>query len=153
MRVSEITEADLTDDIIDRILFENLNDTGEDVDCIIVLGSIKAAKYRVPVAANAYNTGRANKVMLCGGALREFAEGKMMEAEHMKNKALQLGIPETDIILENISQNEIIPCPADDENTGRDNWMNTPEGIERARGEVLNTECKSNGNRETACNL
>ena len=68
--------------------------------------------------------------MLCGGALREFAEGKMMEAEHMKNKALQLGIPETDIILENISQNEIIPCPADDENTGRDNWMNTPKGIE-----------------------
>ena len=98
MRISKITEEDLTDDIIDRILFENLNDTGEDVDCIIVLGSIKAAKYRVPVAANAYNTGRANKVMLCGGALREFSEGKMMEAQHMKNKALQLGIPETDII-------------------------------------------------------
>lgn len=52
MRVSNITEADLTNDIIDRILFENLNDTGEDVECIIVLGSIKAAKYRVPVAAN-----------------------------------------------------------------------------------------------------
>lgn len=35
-------------------------------------------------------------------------------------------------------QIEIIPCPADDENTRRDNWMNTLEGIERARGEVLN---------------
>lgn len=33
---------------------------------------------------------------------------------------------------------EIIPCPADDENTGRDNLMITPEGIERARGEALN---------------
>ena len=186
MWVSEITEENLTNDIVDKVLFEGMKDTGEDVDCIIVLGSIKAATYRVPVAANAYNTGRANKVMLCGGVLREFSEGKMMEAQHMKNKALQLGISETDIILENTSQNtvenilgamlelqrafwlnrvskvllvtttyhmrrslaiagylfpehiEIIPCPADDENTKRDNWMNTFEGIERARGEVLN---------------
>lgn len=186
MWVSEITEENLTNDIVDKVLFEGMKDTGEDVDCIIVLGSIKAAMYRVPVAANVYNAGRANKVMLCGGALREFSEGKMMEAQHMKNKALQLGISETDIILENTSQNtvenilgamlelqrvfwlnrvskvllvtttyhmrrslaiarylfpehiEIIPCPADDKNTKRDNWMNTLEGIERARGEVLN---------------
>lgn len=186
MWVSEITEENLTNDIVDKVLFEGMKDTGEDVDCIIVLGSIKAATYRVPVAANAYNAGRANKVMLCGGVLREFSEGKMMEAQHMKNKALQLGISETDIILENTSQNtvenipgamlelqrafwlnrvskvllvtttyhmrrslaiarylfpehiEIIPCPADDENTRRDNWMNTSEGIERAKGEVLN---------------
>lgn len=46
--------------------------------------------------------------MLCGGALRKFAEGKMTEAEHMKNKAMQLGIPEADIILENISQNTVV---------------------------------------------
>lgn len=186
MWVSEITEENLTNDIVDKVLFEGMKDTGEDVDCIIVLGSIKAAMYRVPVAANAYNIGRANKVMLCGGALRDFSEGKMMEAQHMKNKALQLGVSETDIIIEKTSQNtvenilgamlelqrafwlnrvrkvllvtttyhmrrslaiarylfpehiEIIPCPADDENTKRDNWMNTLEGNERARGEVLN---------------
>lgn len=194
MWVSKFKEEDLTDEIIDRILFECIQDTGEDVDCIIVLGSIKAAKYRVPMAANAYNAGRANKVMLCGGALRDFLEGKMMEVEHMRKKALQLGIKETDIILESTSQNtvenilcalvelqrvfwlnkvkkvllvtttyhmrrslalarylfpahiDIIPCPADDENTRRDNWMNTPLGIERAKGEVLNIiRCVENG--------
>jgi len=123
--------------------------------------------------------------MLCGGALREFPEGQMIEAQHMKNKALQLGIPETDIILENTSQNTVenilcamlefqrafwlnrvsrvllvtttyhmrrslaiarslfpehifvIPCPADDNNTRRNNWMNTPAGIERARSEAM----------------
>ena len=61
MWVSKITEEDLTDEIIDRLLFEGLEDTGENVDCIIVLGSIKATKYRVPVAINAYNAGRAKK--------------------------------------------------------------------------------------------
>lgn len=194
MWISEITEENLTNDIIDRVLFEDLKDTGEDVDCIIVLGSIKAAKYRVPVAANAYYAGRANKIMLCGGALRDFPEGKMKEAQHMRDKALQLGVSETDIILECTSQNtvenilcalvelqrtfwlnrvskvllvtttyhmrrslalarylfpehiEIIPCPADDENTRRDNWMNTPVGIERTKGEVLNIiRCVENG--------
>ena len=32
----------------------------------------------------------------------------------------------------------IIPCPANDNNTRRDNWMNTPVGIERAKGEAMN---------------
>ena len=68
MLVSEITEEDLTADLIDRLLFQGLEDTGEKADCLIVLGSIKAAKYRVPVAVNAYKTGRADKIMLCGGA-------------------------------------------------------------------------------------
>ena len=32
----------------------------------------------------------------------------------------------------------VIPCPANDKNTKRDNWMNTPEGVLRAKGEVMN---------------
>ena len=32
----------------------------------------------------------------------------------------------------------IVPCPANDNNTKRDNWMNTPVGIERAKGEAMN---------------
>jgi len=31
----------------------------------------------------------------------------------------------------------IVPCPANDNNTRRDNWMNTPVGIERAKGEAM----------------
>lgn len=37
MWVSKITEEDLTDEVIDRLLFQGLEDTGENVDCIIVL--------------------------------------------------------------------------------------------------------------------
>ena len=107
MLISEITEADLTPEIIDRILFQDITDTGENADCILVLGSAKAAKYRIPVAVQAYKAGRANKIMLCGGKLRDFPEGKFSEAQHMRQAALALGVPEEDIILEASSQNTV----------------------------------------------
>ena len=186
MLVSRIKEEDLTFELIDSLLFQGLEDTGENADCIIVLGSVKAAQYRVPVAVDAYNAGRASKLMLCGGALRDFPVGKCSEAEHMYKAALELGVAEENIILENSSQNtvenilfalielqrafwlnkvhrvllvttayhmrrslaiarylfpehiSIVSCPANDNNTRRDNWKNTPVGIERAKAEAMN---------------
>ena len=185
MLVSQITEKDLTIEVIDKLLFQGLEDTGENADCIIVLGSIKAAKYRVPVAVQAYKAGRARKIMLCGGKVREFPDGNYSEAKHMRQAALALGVAEEDIVLENSSQNTVenilfalielqrsfylnhvhsvllvttayhmrrslaiaryllpkhitvIPCPANDNNTRRDNWMNTSVGVERAKGEAM----------------
>ena len=185
MLVSRIKEEDLTSKVIDRLLFQGLEDTGESADCIIVLGSIKASKYRVPVAVDAYNAGRAGKLILCGGKLRDFPDGKYSEAEHMRLAALTMGVAEKDIILENKSLNTaenilftlielqrtfclnnirkvllvtttyhmrrslaiaryllpehiaIIPCPANDNNTRQDNWMNTSIGIARAKGEAM----------------
>ena len=194
MLVSRITEEDLTIELVDRLLFQGLDDTGEAADCILVLGSSKAAKYRVPVAVDAYRAGRAGKIMLCGGAVREFPDGTCSEAEQMRKAALELGVAEKDIILENASQNTVenmrfalvelqraflldqvrsvllvttayhmrrslaiarnlfpghiavIPCPANDANTRRENWMNTPAGIERAKGEAMNlVRCVRNG--------
>ena len=194
MLVSKIKEEDLTPEIVDRLLFQDLEDTGESADCIIVLGSVKATKYRVPVAVDAYKAGRARKIMLCGGALRDFSVGKCSEAEHMYKAVLELGISEENVILENSSQNTvenilfalvelqrtfwlnrvrrvllvttayhmrrslaiarylfpthitIVPCPANDNNTRRDNWMNTAVGVERAKGEAMNIiRCVING--------
>ena len=185
MLVSQITEKDLTIEVIDKLLFQGLEDTGENADCIIVLGSIKAAKYRVPVAVQAYKAGRARKIMLCGGKLRDFPDGNYSEAKHMCQAALALGVAEEDIVLENSSQNTVenilfalvelqrsfclnnvysvllvttayhmrrslaiaryllpkhitvIPCPANDNNTRRDNWMNTQVGTDRAKKEAM----------------
>ena len=194
MLVSRIREEDLTLEVADRLLFQGLEDTGENADCIIVLGSVKAAQYRVPAAVDAYNAGRASKIMLCGGALRDFSDGKCSEAEHMHNAVLALGVAEENVILENSSQNTVenirfalaqlqrmlplkkvrsvllvttayhmrrslaiarhlfpehiavVPCPANDNNTRRDNWMNTPEGIARVKGEAMNiVRCVVNG--------
>lgn len=107
MWVSKITKDGLTDDVIDRLLFEGLHDNGASVDCIIVLGSLKAAKYRVPAAAEAFFAGRSEKIMLCGGKVRSFSSGCMTEAENMYEKALELGIPEASIIIEKESQNTV----------------------------------------------
>ena len=185
MQVSKITEADLTPEIIDRLLFRGLEYTGDVADCIIVLGSMKASKYRVPVAAEAYHSGRANIILLCGGKIRDFPEGKYIEAEHMQKAALALGVKKENIILENSSQNTveniqfallelrqmvdinkirsvllvttayhmrrsfeiarkifpqeitIIPCPANDTSTKRDNWMLSSAGIERVKNEAM----------------
>ena len=185
MQVSKIKEEDLTIEIIDRLLFQGLEDTGEKADCIIVLGSSKAAKYRVPVAVDAYKAERASKIMLCGGKIRDFSSQKYSEAEHMRKAALESGIAEENLILENSSQDTVenilfaltelqrafwlnkvhrvllvttayhmrrslaiarylfpehiavIPCPANDTGTRRDNWMNTLEGTLRVKAEAM----------------
>lgn len=184
MYVSQINEEDLTVEIIDKLLFQGLEDTGKQADCIIVLGSKKASEYRVPVAVNACNARRAGKIILCGGKLREFPDGTYTEAEHMRQAALNLGLAEESVILENSSQNTVenllyalielqrafwlnnvskvllvttayhmrrslaiarylfpshitvLPCPADDRNTRRNNWMNNKVGITRAYKEA-----------------
>lgn len=185
MLVSTIKEEYLSNDIINRLLFQGLEDTGENTDCIIILGSLKAAKYRVPVGVNAYAAGRSGKLLLCGGKLRDYPEGKYSEAEHMQKKAIALGVKEEDITLENRSQNTVeniqlalielertfglrnirrvllvttayhmrrslaiarhlfpahitvLPCPANDTSTRRDNWMQSEVGIARAKSEAM----------------
>lgn len=107
MWVSEISEENLTAELIDCLLYEGVEDTGEQADCIIVLGSRKATKYRVPVAVKAYQSGRADRIMFCGGALRDFPGEENTEAEQMYQKALELGVPGEHIILENTSKNTI----------------------------------------------
>ena len=107
MRISEITEEKITDEIVDRVLFEGIQDKGENADCIVVLGSSKAVQYRVPAAVNAYETGRSSKILMCGGS-RQLANGEIMiEAETMCNRALDLGVPADAIICEKNSENTI----------------------------------------------
>lgn len=194
MWVSKITEDSVTDDVIDRLLFDGLEDNGEAADCVIVLGSTKAAEYRVPVAAEVYKAGRSGKILLCGEKIRNFADESMSEAAKMRQKLLELGVPEVDILMEENSQNtienmicallelqrslwlnriksvllvtttyhmrrslqiarylfpahiKVYPCPADDNTTRRDNWMNSPGGRTRAKAEALKiVQCVYNG--------
>lgn len=181
-------------EIVDKILFEGMEDCNGNVDCIIVLVSIKASQYRIPIAAEAYHKKRAPKLLLCGGKVREFPEGTMTESEHMYRRAIELDVKSEDIIVENRSQStvenmlgalmelqrafwlnrvkkvllvtttyhmrrslsiarylfpahiEVLPCPADDNNTRRNNWMDSSAGRERALTEVENIiTCVENG--------
>ena len=104
MLVSQIQEENLTADVVDRLLFEDLEDGGECADCIIVLGSSNAVKYRVPVAVSAYHAGRAGKLLLCGGVRHG---GSLCEAEEMRRAALARGVAEESLLMETSSQNTI----------------------------------------------
>ncbi len=191
MLISELTTDSLTDEMIDRVLFEGIEDTGENVDCIMVLGSAKASIYRVPVAVKAYHNKRSSKILLSGGMVNGVDKG---HAYDMRDRAIELGVKPEDIILESESQNtvenmlcsllalqrsfwlnrikkvllvtttyhmrrsltlarylfpdhiQVIPCPADDNNTRRANWMNSEEGRKRATSEAVKIiDCVKNG--------
>jgi vancomycin permeability regulator SanA len=103
MNVSTLQEIDLTNELIDRILYKDLEDHGFDGDCIMVLGSMKAPEYRVPKAVSIYHDKRASKILLCGGKIRETSSGLISEAQLMRNKALELGVPDEDILLDEVS--------------------------------------------------
>ena len=102
MLVSQLNENALTDEQIQRLLFEGLTDEGHQADCILVLGSQKAVQYRVPVAVAAYHAGRAPKLLMSGGAAVP-----VPEAELMRQRALELGVPDEDILVETQSQNTV----------------------------------------------
>ena len=104
MKVSSLKKSDLSREIVDKLLYEGLEDAGDSGDCIMVFGSNKAPKYRVPRAVSLYHDKRASKILLCGGTLRETEIGFLSEAEMMRTKALEMGIPDEDIILEEISK-------------------------------------------------
>lgn len=100
MLVSIITKQNITDDVVDKLLFEGLEYKGEQADVVIVLGSIKAPVYRIPVAARLYHEGKSNKIIVCGGKVRNFEKGIMPECEAMKTSAMERGIKEEDILTE-----------------------------------------------------
>lgn len=104
MKVSNLKYEDLTNEIVDKILFENLIDYEYNGDCILVLGSKIAHKYRVPKAVELYNAKRSNILLLSGGTIIETEYGMISEAEMMKLKAIELGIPVENLIIESESK-------------------------------------------------
>jgi hypothetical protein len=104
MKISDISMANITvdnKDLVNQILFNGIHDDGKNGDVIFVFGSQSANKYRVPHAVALYQCGRATKIIMSGGQLKE------PEAILMKNKAIELGVSENDIIVESQSKNTI----------------------------------------------
>jgi vancomycin permeability regulator SanA len=101
VKISDLNPNMLTDEQISRLLFEKISDDLEIGDCIVVLGSSKALQYRLPIAIKLYKAGRANKILFSGGVT--WPGSNFTEAHLLKNKAVEKGIPEEDILFEDIS--------------------------------------------------
>lgn len=100
MKISELIKLEPTDENIERLLYRGLICPDEKADVIMVLGSRKACDYRVPAAAELYFSGRAQRILLCGGKVQETSFGVMPEWESMYRAARQLGVPEEALLTE-----------------------------------------------------
>lgn len=104
MKVSEITKDNISNEIVDRLLFEGLEYDGRAADIIIVLGSRTACNYRVPLAAELFHKGKASRLIFCGGKVQMTMLGEMAEYKAMLMSAEKCGIPRERIYAETRSQ-------------------------------------------------
>lgn len=104
MKLSELQNDELTDKLVDTILFEGVEQYKEIVDVAIVLGSSKAHLYRLPSVVEAYKNGKVKKI-ITSGYTRNINGNMINEGEVLKDKAIQMGVNPQDIIVENSASN------------------------------------------------
>lgn len=101
MRLTELTEEALTDELIDRLIFDrSFFYNGGKADIIMVLGSRKGCKHRIPAAAEIFRSGGAPLLLFCGGKVQDTPLGHMAEYISMLRTADSLGVPRDVIITE-----------------------------------------------------
>jgi len=105
-------ENELTEEQIDTLIFDEIEDKGYSSKYAIVFGSPDFQNYRVYEAIKLYKEKRIQKIIFSGGIGRETEESKRNETEavQMKRLALENGVLEEDIILEDKSSTTIENC-------------------------------------------
>ncbi len=103
MKISELNPNQLTDEQMTALLFKGMKDDLEKGDCIFVFGSKSSVRYRLPEALQLYKDGRAKVILFSGGVIWD--GNALPEAELLKNKAKELGVPDRDLLIENVSTN------------------------------------------------
>ncbi len=101
INISQLEPGNLTDSQMTDLLFRELEDDYENGDCIFVPGSSKAVEYRLPKAIQLYNEGRAKKILFSGGVIWDGTN--MPEAQLLRLKAIEYGVPSEDILVEDLS--------------------------------------------------
>ena len=96
MLLSKIDNENLTDEQINKILFDLPLDDGLPGDCILVFGSSFYIDERVNTAVKLYKAKRAPYILFSGGSGRG---GIVAEAKAMRDKAISLGVPKSALLL------------------------------------------------------
>lgn len=107
MRLSEINPQSLQDEDIQTIVYSDISDNGKSTKYGLVFGNSMLIKERVTTAWEAYHDGRIQKVILTGGTVgvSNQEHDLLPEAIKMKNLAIEMGILEQDILIEDTSSN------------------------------------------------
>lgn len=107
MKLSEITKETLTDDDIQKILYENVDYNGKSSFYGLVFGNSMLINERVNTAVDVYRNNRIKKIIFSGGnnGISNQYNDVIPEAIKMKNLAIELGVNEEDILIDDISDN------------------------------------------------
>ncbi|AJQ62806.1 hypothetical protein BTT_61650 (plasmid) [Bacillus thuringiensis serovar morrisoni str. 4AA1] len=105
MYISQLNSKSLTVSQMTNLLFTGIEDDNKNGECIFVVGSREAVRYRLPTAVELYNKRRAGKILFSGGA--KWKRSNFTEAMTLKKEAIILGVPERDILIEDISLNTL----------------------------------------------
>lgn len=102
MFLSQVKDADIGNEIVQKIVFDGVEDKSGTVgDCILVLGGACPLIDRVPKTAQLYKAGCAPKAVFSGGVLWDTVYGRMSEADSMARLAVELGVKAEDVVCDN----------------------------------------------------
>ena len=107
MKLSLINNENLTDDMVDKIVYSDTCDNLKNTTYGIVFGNSMLIKERVNTAYDAYKSGRMKKVIFSGGSngVSNQNNDTVAEAVKMRELAIKLGIKEEDILIDDKSNN------------------------------------------------
>ena len=107
IRLSQIDDSNLTDEQIDSIVFTNLDDDKLNSEYALVFGNSMLIEERVTTSVNAYKDSRIKKMIFMGGinGISNQDNSSISEAFKMKELALSLGVKESDILIDDKSNN------------------------------------------------
>lgn len=107
MKLSKINDENLTDQDITDIVYSNIKDNGLISKYGLVFGNSMLIRERVSKAVELYNNKRVEKLVFMGGnnGISNQDNSIIAEADKMKELAINMGICENDIIIDNTSNN------------------------------------------------
>lgn len=107
MKLSNISDKKLSDDSIGRIVYSNIKDNGLTSKYALVFGNEMLIKQRVNKAVEIYKSNRVEKLIFMGGVNGVSNQNKSVipEAIKMKKLAIDLGVNENDILIDDLSNN------------------------------------------------
>ena len=107
MRLSKIKAENLNDGEIQEIVYSDIEDSGKNTIYGIVFGNSMLIKERVNTAVDTYKSGRISKVIFCGGnnGISNQSNDIIPEAIKMKNLAVEMGVKNQDILIDDTSNN------------------------------------------------
>lgn len=129
MRISEVDIKNLSDETLENLIFNGICcENIPHCEAALVLGTSDPNTDRTPEAVLQYKNGVCDRLIFSGGVEWDTEYGRLSEAEYMQRFALENGVRDDDIILDNLAQTTI------------ENMIGGTLAINRAFGYVSNVK-------------